>query len=253
VKEFQSTRFLEIGEARENAPVFIWAHGWGQDHKAMLEICAPSKGNGRHIMLDFPGFGESPKPDNVWGTEDYADHVAALLRDVTDTPVIWIGHSFGCRVGLRLAARYPELVKGLFLVGGAGIPKQLPFYKSIYFKTRIALYKVLKKLIPLGLSEDWLISKFGSADYKNADPVMRQILVKVVNEDLRDIAPRVQCPVHFVYGEKDTDAPPVIGEKLSALISNADLSILKDQDHYSVLGSGRHQVTALLKRFIENL
>ena len=111
----------------------------------------------------------------------------------------------------------------------------------------------MKKLIPLGLSQDWLISKFGSADYKNADPVMRQILVKVVNEDLRDIAPSITCPVHFVYGDHDTETPPQIGETFSGLISDAKLTLLKGQDHYSVLSSGRHQVTSLLKNFIDRL
>jgi len=82
---------------------------------------------------------------------------------------------------------------------------------------------------------------------------MRQILVKVVNEDLRDIAPSISCPVHFVYGDKDTETPPKIGETLSGLISGSKLTFLKGQDHYSVLGTGRHQVTQLLKTFIDDL
>ena len=152
-----------------------------------------------------------------------------------------------------MAAHYPELIKGLFLIAGAGIPKQLPLHRSLYFKGRIKLYKFLKKLIPLGLSEDWLIGKFASADYKNADPVLRQILVKVVNEDLREIAPQISCPVHFVYGEDDTEAPPSTGKALSDLIPNSKLSLLKGQDHYSVLASGRHKVAPLLKEFLITL
>lgn len=251
MQEHNGVKFLEKGS--KDSPLVVWGHGWGQSHSAFLDLCAPLENSAKHIIVDFPAFGQSPMPPEVWGTREYADHMAAFIRAQSDKPVIWVGHSFGCRVGLQLAAHYPELIKGLFLIAGAGIPKQLPLHKSVYFKLRIALYKSLKKLIPFGLPEEWLISKFGSADYKNADPILRQILVRVVNEDLRTIAPLITCPVNFVYGENDTEAPPKIGQALSGLIPTSKLSLLKGQDHYSVLGTGRHQVTALLKTFIDTL
>ncbi len=251
MQDYQGIKFIQKGSKTD--PVIIWGHGWGQSHAGFLELCTPLETLGRHILIDFPGFGESDMPPDIWGSGEYADHIAAFIKHKSTAPILWVGHSFGCRVGLQLAAKYPELIKGLFLIAGAGIPKQLPFYKSLYFKTRIAIYKGLKKLIPFGLPEEWLIQKFGSADYKNADPILRKILVKVVNEDLRDIAPSIQCPVHFVYGEKDTETPPEIGKTLSGLIQDAKLSLLKDEDHYSVLSSGRHQVAILLKNFIQNL
>ena len=251
MQENKQPHFVEKGS--KDAPVVFWGHGWGQSHVSFLELCAPIENSAKHIIVDFPGFGETAKPKEPWGSKEYADHIAAFIKSKSDKPVIWVGHSFGCRVGLQLAVHYPELIKGLFLIAGAGIPKQLPLHKSFYFKGRIKLYKLLKKLIPLGMSEAWLIKKFGSADYKSADPVMRQILVKVVNEDLREIAPKISCPVHFVYGDQDTETPPKIGETLSGLISGSKLTLLKGQDHYSVLGTGRHQVTQLLKTFIEDL
>lgn len=251
MQDYEGTKFIKKG-AKES-PLVVWGHGWGQSHAGFLELCAPLENLAQHIILDFPAFGGSPMPKDAWGTREYADHIAGLIRANSDRPIIWVGHSFGCRVGLQLAAHYPELIKGMFLIAGAGIPKTLPLHKSLYFKGRIKLYKLLKKLIPFGLPEEWLMRKFGSADYKNADPVLRTILVKVVNEDLSIIAPSIKCPVHFVYGEDDTETPPQIGQTLSDLISSSKLTLLKGQDHYSVLSSGRHQVTALLKTFIQDL
>jgi pimeloyl-ACP methyl ester carboxylesterase len=251
LKNAQAIHFVEKGA--KSAPLVVWGHGWGQSHESFSELCAPLENSAKHLLVDFPAFGKSAIPAEVWGTREYADLTAKFIKENSDGPIIWVGHSFGCRVGLQLAAHYPELIKGLFLVAGAGIPRKLPLFKSLYFKCRIALYKFLKKLIRLGLPEEWLIKKFGSADYKNADPVLRKILVKVVNEDLSDIAPSISCPVQFVYGENDTETPPQIGETLSGLIPNAKLVLLKGQDHYSVLGTGRHQVTQLLKTFIEDL
>jgi len=249
LKEYQGVKFVEKGS--KNAPLVVWGHGWGQSHASFLELCAPLENSAKHVIVDFPAFGASNFPPDVWGTREYADHMAAFIKSQSDAPIIWVGHSFGCRVGLQLATHYPELIKGMVLIAGAGIPKKLPLHKSLYFKGRIKLYKALKKLIPFGLNEEWLLKKFGSADYANADPRLRQILVKVVNEDLRDIAPSITCPVHFIYGEDDRETPPQIGKTLSGLISGSKLTLLKGQDHYSVLGSGRHQVTSLLKDFIQ--
>src|SRR5262249_44966259 len=115
---------------------------------------------------------------------------------------------------------------------------------------RVAVFKTLKKLIPLGLNSDWLYGVFGSADYRNAGP-LRAIFVKVVNEDLSSVAPRITCPVTLVYGTKDTETPLEIGERLNALIKNSQMVRLQDLDHYSILMEGRHQVAPVLKRFLE--
>ena len=251
IKTFQGTKFVSFETDDSSIDVF-WGHGWGQDHTAFLNIIEPLKSLADHHVIDFPGFGDSNLPPDDWGTVEYADHIAALVRKETDKLIIWVGHSFGCRVGLQLAARHPELVQGMVLIAGAGLKRKRPLLQSLYFKLRIAAYKILKTLIPFGLPKAWLMKKFGSADYNSAGP-MRQIFVKVVNEDLSDVAAKVTCPVHLVYGENDTETPPEIGQRLSKLIPNATLTVLQNQDHYSVLLQGRHQVTRILKTFIESL
>ena len=247
--EFNGINYKQIGKGK--APVIVWGHGWGQDHQAFDAMITPFKDKATHILIDFPGFGESAPPPQVWGSGEYADAVSKLIKSISDAPVLWVGHSFGCRVGLQLAARYPQLIKGLFLIAGAGIPRRLPLHKSFYFKVRVLVFKFLKKLIPLGLSEDWLKSTFGSADYKNADPVMRNILVKTVNEDASYIAASITCPTMLVYGDKDTETPPQIGEKLNKLIPNSKLVVLSGQDHYTLLNGGHHQVLRHLKEFLQ--
>ncbi len=237
---------------KKDRPVVVWGHGWGQSRKAFLPLAQGLEAFGKHIVVDFPGFGESAAPSTPWDTADYADETARFIRTQTDGPVIWVGHSFGCRVGIQLATRHPDLISGLFFIAGAGLKRKRPLWKKAYFKTRVFVFKALKKLIPLGISEEWLKNKFGSADYKNAGQ-MRAILVKVINEDLVAEARTVRCPVALVYGANDTETPPEIGERLQKLIPGAELTVLPGQDHYSVLGEGRHQVAPLLKKFIERL
>lgn len=267
IKEFSVQRYTDpnadtkyeiayISAGRANSegryPHIVWAHGWGQSHAAFLPLMQPFETQAAHTLLDLPGFGASPVPGTVWGTADYADAAASFIRAVIGGPVIWVGHSFGCRVGLQLAARHPDLVQGLFLIAAAGLKPKRPIFKTAYIKARIFLFKTLKRLIPLGLNEQALYRFFGSPDYRNAS-ALRPIFVKVVNEDLTDTARCVSCPTTLIYGTLDTETPLEIGQRLNRLIQGSELVALDGLDHYSILGEGRHRVAPAFKSFLEKL
>lgn len=243
-------RFETLG--RPDDPLVVWGHGWGQSRAAFRALAQGLAPLGKHILIDFPGFGESPAPATSWGTDDYADETARFIRKQTDKPIIWIGHSFGCRVGLQLAARHPDLIAGMALIAAAGLKRKRPLWQKMYFKIRIAVYKILKKMIPLGVNEEWLKRRFGSTDYRNAG-AMRDILVRTINEDLTEAARTIRCPVALVFGMNDGETPPELGERLQHLIPGAELTVLAGQDHYTLLGEGRHQVAPILKKLIEKI
>jgi pimeloyl-ACP methyl ester carboxylesterase len=124
--------------------------------------------------------------------------------------------------------------------------------QQLKIKMRVAAYKSLRFLPRLGIDTTALRAKFGSADYRNAGP-MRPILVKVVQEDLTDVARRTRCPVQLVYGELDDETPPEIGHRLAKLIANASVSVLPRFDHYTILTSGAHQVQHQIERFVSGI
>ena len=91
-------------------------HGWGRtraDWNATLQGYDA-------LALDLPGFGATPAPDTGWSTSEYAEWVARVPRRRGrlrgDRPVL-VGHSFGGRVAVQLAATSPELVRGIVLTG----------------------------------------------------------------------------------------------------------------------------------------
>jgi pimeloyl-ACP methyl ester carboxylesterase len=168
----------------------------------------------------------------------------------TGKPLVWIGHSFGGRVGIQLASRHPGTIDRMMLVAAAGLPRQRSALEQAKLKGRIYGYKALKRLAPLaGVSQDQLRDRFGSADYKAAG-AMREILINVVNEDLSEVASKIGCPVQLVYGARDSETPPDIGARLNRLIAGSELAVLDGLDHYSVLGDGRHQVAKRLKSLL---
>lgn len=237
----------------ENGTHLVYAHGWGQHGDAFRPLAQSLATQGRATIIDFPGFGASPMPPGVWGTADYADAVAALLATETDRPRIWIGHSFGCRVGLQLAARHPDSVDGMILLAAAGLKRRRSVQEKLRIWPKILLFKALKLLLPEGPARDKWRQRFGSADYRMAGE-MRPILTKVVNEDLSEVAARVQCPVLLIFGRDDDQTPPEMGERLARLMPNASLLVLDGFDHFSILTAGRHQVAFQTTKFLkENL
>ena len=116
--------------------------------------------------------------------------------------------------------------------------------KKQNFRTRIykigkfflSLYPV-RKLFPQALEA--LRKKFSSADYANASPLMRGVLVKTVNEDLTSLLKNIKCQTLLIWGVNDTATPISDAEVFEREISSAgaDVGLCKIQNagHYSFL------------------
>jgi len=204
-------------------------------------------------LPEFPGHGQTPPPPAPWGTRDYADATAAWLQTLQPaTKRIWVGHSFGCRVALQLAAHYPNAFQGMVLIGAAGLKRKRSLANRINNALRVYTFKTLKLFVPEGPKRDALRGRFGSSDYKRAG-IMRPTFVKVVSEDLTAEAAMVTCPTLIICGSRDTETPPEISRRLESLIKGSQLQILDGFDHYSILGAARHQVSSLIKNFMDRL
>jgi pimeloyl-ACP methyl ester carboxylesterase len=240
------------GASRPGAPLLVWAHGWGHTHRNLLPLAEATRRLGGSVLLDLPGFGASPPPSEVWGTEDYADAIAEFLAARPAERRVWIGHSFGCRVGLQLAARHPGLVDGLFLIAAAGLPRTRSWPEQVRIAARRWAFRAARRLTPEGPRRDALRARFGSADYARAGE-LRPILVKTVGEDLSEVARAIRVPAVLLYGDRDGETPPEIGARLNRLMPQSRLVILRGFDHWSVLTDGRHQIVQRLSEFVEQI
>ena len=250
----EGTRFAvtEVAQARANGLHLIWGHGWGQSGAAfqpVAEILKPFAGS---TLIDFPGFGRSGMPPEKWGTADYADAVADWLGTFSSRRFVWIGHSFGGRVGIQLAARHPRLLAGMVLIAAAGLPRHRGVLERFQKNARVMTFKVAKRFVRQGPDSDRLRQRFGSADYRQAG-AMRTVLLRAVREDLTPEARRIECPTLLIYGMQDSETPPEIGHRLNKLITGSQLALLEGFTHLSVLTDGRHQVATRIRRFLEQI
>ena len=68
--------------------------------------------------------------------------------------------------------------------------------------------------------------------------MMRQCLVKVVNEDLTDLIHNINVPTLLIWGEKDDAVPLSDGRLMEKLIPDAGLVVFEGCGHYAFLEQG---------------
>ena len=228
-------------EQKGSGELVVLLHGWGSNIKLFANLIELMSKKYTVVAMDMPGFGGSQEPPSAWCVDDYVQFVVDFLKDYSQfKSVTFLGHSFGGRVIIKLNSRtdLPFKISKVILVDSAGILPPKSNKKSF----RTYYYKFGKALLDLGIVKIFFPDalenfrkKMGSADYAAASPLMRQVLVKVVNEDLEPLLPNIKCPALLVWGVNDTATPLSDGEKMEQLIPDAGLVKLENAGHYSFL------------------
>ena len=211
-----------LAERTGPEPRVLALHGWGRTRADLLAAVAGVDA----LVPDLPGFGASPTPPTAWGSRDYAELLAPLLAGGGWTV---LGHSFGGRVAVQLAAGWPDLVSGVVLTG-------VPLLRRTTTGSPAPRgFRLAKRLHRLGLVSDARMEaerrRHGSADYRAAEGVLRDCLVRLVNEDYRDLLPGIPAPVQMVWGAGDTAAPLTMAQEAQGLLPSAELTVSATSAH----------------------
>lgn len=238
---------VQIGDSSK--PPVVFGHGWGRTYRDFIPVAEALAPVASSYLIDFPGFGDSPRPDETWSTENYCDHILEFLKSEHGlNQFTWVGHSFGGRVGMRIAAKHQDVISHLVLVASAGIPRTRSAWQKLKGRRRSMEFKFRKAM---ARGEDALLAlekQYGSIDYIHSREIgMRDIFVQTVNEDQTATLPQIQCPTTIIYGGLDTDTPVEVGERLAAGIPEARLVVCPHYDHISILDRGRHQIALAVK------
>jgi pimeloyl-ACP methyl ester carboxylesterase len=220
--------------------VVVILQGWGTSLDLYDSVANSINSHYKVIQLDFPGFGQSDEPREPWNADDYADFVLKFLDKLDIREASFIGHSHGGRVIIKLASRdeLPVKVEKIVLIDSAGIVPKKSFKKRLKIRIykigkKLASIKVLQKLFPDAI-ENWK-NRQGSADYRNSSPMMRQSLVKLVNEDLTTSLGKIKADTLLVWGDQDTATPISDAHIMEKAIPKAGLVVLKGGGHFSFL------------------
>ena len=241
---------INIRRSGHGTPVVI-LHGWGASTAAVAPIHDLLEPHFDTLSIDLPGFGESDEPPEAWGSPEYASLVERLLAELAIERPVLIGHSFGGKLSILLGAK--GIASTLVLIDAAGIRgRRGPgWYLKVYsykLARRLAAIPGLKGLLDPHVER--ARNRSGSSDYRNASGLMRRILVKVVNEDVRDQLPKVTVPTLLIWGENDDATPVANGRLMERLIPDAGLVVLESAGHYAYADQW-HRFARVLGSFLK--
>ncbi|MBF4694576.1 alpha/beta fold hydrolase [Fusibacter ferrireducens] len=225
-------------------------HGWGTSIESFNRIIEDLSAHYQVTALDFPGFGLSDEPIEPFSLSQYTELVETFISHLGLKNLTVIGHSFGGRVAIKLSPKH--LYDKLILVNSAGIkPKRKPNY---YFK--VYGFKGIRSLGKLPIFSYILAEpirayseKYSSQDYKQASPMMKMVLSKVVNEDLKSYLPQIASPTLMIWGDQDTATPLQDAQLMSSLIPDAGLVVFEGAGHFTYLEQPNRFLT-IIKTFI---
>lgn len=191
-------------------PILI-LHGWGSNSDTWIKTQKELTRRGfRVITIDLPGFGRTEEPPKDWSLKDYTDFTYEFAQKLDLFPFTLAGHSFGGRITIDYASRYPKGLRAIVLISAAGIIR--------HKKARIGLMIIIAKIgnalfsiPPLSFTKP-LAQKIwykvtGEHDYEKASSVMKGVMRTVLEEELQPYLPAITVPALILWGDKDTATP----------------------------------------------
>ena len=240
--------FVEAGKG----PPVLFLHGLGESWKDWSANLPFFQASYRVIAIDFPGFGDSDKPERDYSIEWFTAIVDQLLQAWKLDQVVIVGHSMGALVAINLAAQSPSRVKSLVVVDAVGIGDKADFlsyaltkkimgpesrFETIEgimrgeFKTMVE--KFIQRQKPQTSKEFFESlpkSPFTGKPFLPMTPSV-QLSASIIDFDLRPLLAAVRQPTLILWGGKDPVAPPQDAPLLKSKIPHAVLKVLDHCGH----------------------
>jgi 2-hydroxy-6-oxo-octa-2,4-dienoate hydrolase len=118
------TNYLHDGD--ESAPPILLLHGSGPGVTAYANwrLSIPTLATRLRVVApDLVGFGFTERPEGItYGMDTWVDQAIGVMDGLGIEKASLVGNSFGGGLALRLAARHPDRVHRLVLMGSMGVP-----------------------------------------------------------------------------------------------------------------------------------
>lgn len=210
----------------------IILHGWGLkgDFYKNLKQLLKEKGYSVYVP-DLPGFGnESLKHTNM-NLDDYVDFVENFRKRNKISKTTIIGHSFGGRIAIKYAWRYPHKVSKLILTG-------VPIIRDISLKIKTGFFLasiggIIFEIFPMKVKNHLrkiLYSLLGEWDYYNAGD-LQKVFKNIIAENLKSYFQEIKVPTLLIWGENDHLVPLSIIHRVKKIRPDINLITVSNSKH----------------------
>lgn len=264
ILDVNGTRLYYEDTGGPGEPV-VFSHGLLFSVRMFDAQVAALRGRYRCIAYDHRGQGRSDVPamDSIDMETVYEDAVA-LIERLGLAPCHFVGLSMGGFVGMRIAARRPELLRSLVLLetsGDAEPAQTASRYKLLNFIARwIGLRPVAPNVMRIMFGRTFLEDPARAAlrnEWRQQLVSNRREIWRAVNGVIRrqgvhEELPRVCAPTLVVVGEEDVATVPAKAERLHAAIRGSRLVRVPRAGHTSTVEEPE-QVNAALTAFLDEV
>jgi pimeloyl-ACP methyl ester carboxylesterase len=254
---------LAVEDSGGGGATVLFSHGLLYSRRMWDAQIPELRARFRCIAYDHRGQGESEMPATGLDMDTLTEDAAALIDVLGVGPVHFVGMSMGGFVGIRLAARHPELVRSLILVDTAASPepaKNVPRYRRLewvarWFGTWPVAGKVQAIMHGASARKDparAAVLRTWQELLLRADTAAMNRAVEGVltRESAVPLLARIHCPTLVMVGEEDTATVPARSEEIAAAIPGARLVRIPRAGHMSPIDAPE-AVTAQLRGFLE--
>jgi 3-oxoadipate enol-lactonase len=215
------------------------------------------------VLLDVHGHGRSGIRVPLV-LEDMAEDFHELLLRLGLSKPVWVGHSIGGMLGMRIACKYPDEFAALILIAttarldppalreqtwhlwrafragerGTIVDPALPFFfAQATFREQPELIRRYR---------DWVIN------FPDAENVFQAALAVFKRTDITGFLPRIVVPALAISGSEDLAAPPGELQVVAERIRNARPVVIEQASHLVTLEKPR-EVAAVMRNFLQEL
>lgn len=208
------------GTVRPDKHDVVLIHGTGSHSGMWSSQVETLVGSGhRCFSPDLRGHGRSGE---LYETTNLDKHIEDILEtiDTSDIrfPAVFVGHSLGSIISLKLAMQSPEVTKRLFL---AALPGRV--YKPVTSLFKVFLkggFQTMKSL-PIEGALHWRQKALLETDLHS----LNEIVNNFADLDLVASSLTVECPVHLSAGRFDPVAPIQHVQKIHKSIPHSTLKV----------------------------
>ena len=174
----------------------------------------------RLVAPDLPGWGKTPGPRTGSSPHEHAAFLLDFAHALQLRSAVWIGHSLGAQVVTEIAARRPDLARGLVLVGPTGRPGRAVLPRQAWALAREARRTSLAVIAAV------------MRDYLSASP-LRYLgtWIKHSHDDMLARARRITCPALILVGTRDPVSTPAYIELLRHRMPHARVEWITGGTH----------------------
>lgn len=218
----------------------VFIHGFPLSRGAWDKQVVAFKSSYRVIVPDLRGLGESATKGGLTPMAHYAEDIHTLLRQLNCNSVVLIGHSMGGYIALPFAERFPEMLRGLVLVGtkaGNDTAETAATRRATADKVKAEGIKgvveaMASKMLAARNADAAMAAQVrGLMSSSQPDGVIGALLGMAERPDSTAMLSTLRVPTLVVTGADDVLVPPVESEKLAAAIPGAVLKIIPGAGH----------------------